>query len=62
MHWLDEIKFWDQVFPSLRYAFQRSLDIQTKYGDDHCLTAKSMQLYSRTEKILQQETRDAFNL
>ena len=60
MQWLTEVKFWDQVFPSLPYAFQRSQEIMKEHGYDHILTAKSMQVYCRTVKILQGETRIAF--
>lgn len=59
--WQLEIKFWDEVFPSLHYAFQRSLEIMKEYGYDHEITAKSIQVYCRTEKILQEETRKYFN-
>lgn len=61
--WLLAIKFWDQVFPSLAYAFQRSQEIMEEYGydDESGITSKSMQVYCRTEKILQKETRDIFN-
>ncbi len=61
MDWINEIKFWDQVFPALPYAFQRSQEIMSEYGYDHTLTAKSMHMYCRVEEILQQETRDANN-
>ena len=57
----EEIKFWDQVFPCLPYAFQRSHDLMDEFGYDHELTTKSMQRFGRTEKIGQQETRDANN-
>lgn len=61
--WQLEIKFWDQVFPALPYAFQRSQEIEKKYGynDESGITAKSVQVYCRTEQILQKETREVFN-
>lgn len=61
MNFNDNHNFWDQVFPALQYAFQRSLDMQTQYGWDDKIVAKSMHLYCRTEQILQKYTRDSFD-
>jgi len=61
--WQLKIKFWDQVFPSLPYAFRRSQQFINKYGynpknvRETKIVVKSMQIYSRTEEILKKESR-----
>ena len=52
------LDFWDEVFPSLHYAFISSLEIIDEYGYDSNRAIKQCQLYSRTEEILQKIVRD----